>query len=215
MWLSPVTMGLGVMSWSASEYFLHRFVGHGPRRRVPAGALGAISPAGLAARFNEEHIAHHGDPRYFLPTSQKVMAGAAVVTAISTLGTLVVGPRIAASFALGLGAMYATYEVLHRRIHTHPPRGTLSRWVRLHHLAHHHKSPKTNHGVTSNLWDRALGTEAGIGPLRIPAKLAPAWLCDDATGQVKPEFQGDYALVGARVVANPSQNQGDELEPRA
>ena len=38
---------------------------------------------------------------------------------------------------LGFVAMYLLYEVLHRRAHTHPPRGFYSRMMRKHHFFHH------------------------------------------------------------------------------
>ena len=38
----------GGMAWSASEYLIHRFVGHGPKRQQPKTFLGRVSPLGLA-----------------------------------------------------------------------------------------------------------------------------------------------------------------------
>ena len=39
---------LGGLSWSASEYAIHRFVGHGPKREVPTSLLARATP--LVAR---------------------------------------------------------------------------------------------------------------------------------------------------------------------
>ncbi len=196
--IRPLAFLAGALTWSASEYAIHRFVGHGPKRTRPTGLAQWLTPGGLAASFNEEHLAHHTDPAYFAPDSQKLIAAAAVTGVTATLGSLVIGPRRAISFALGLGSMYLGYEVLHRRIHTHPPKGRYSRWLRRHHLFHHHKTPRQNHGVTTPLWDRIVGTEVKVEErIRVPRRVAPAWMVDES-GELRPEHAADYELVGAR-----------------
>lgn len=187
---------LGGAAWSASEYAIHRFIGHGPRRKTPASLLARLTPAGLAAEFNREHLAHHTDPTYFAPTHRKVLAAAVAVPALATAVLPLMGPRRAVSFALGFAVTYGAYEVLHRRIHTHPPRGAYGRWLRRHHLYHHYKTPRANHGVTSPLWDRVWGTETPAGQIRVPRRTAPAWLTDDR-GRVREELATDYAIAGA------------------
>ena len=127
---------------------MHRFVGHGPRRKRTVGRLGALYPASFVAAFAEEHIAHHADPTYFAPASKKAAAAAVVVPALAGLGSLFAGRGKGAAFALGFVGSYLAYEALHRRIHTEPPRSRYARWVYRHHLSHH-VSPKVNHGVTS------------------------------------------------------------------
>lgn len=196
---SLVPFTLGALGWTASEYAIHRFVGHGPKR-APVRGLRTLTPAGIAAQFNEEHLAHHTDPQYFAPTSKKLLAAAAVTGAVTAVGSVVVGPRRAFSFAIGLMSMYGTYEVLHRRVHTHPPTGRYSRWLRRHHLHHHHKSPRENHGVTSPFWDRAFDTEVRLAEghrVRVPRRAAPPWMVDDK-GDVRAEFVADYDVVGPR-----------------
>jgi hypothetical protein len=195
--IAPLPFLAGAVAWTISEYALHRFVGHGPRRTPPRGLLRFVSPAAFAAEFNREHIAHHADPTYFAPASRKALASAAAIGAFSAAGSLLVGPRRAFSFALGFGAAYVAYEVLHRRVHTHPARGPLGRWRRRHHLHHHHGSPKVNHGVTSPFWDRIFSTEVNPVRVRIPRRLAPVWLLD-ADGLVRPELSGDYDVVGRK-----------------
>lgn len=205
--IAPLPFALGALAWSASEYALHRFVGHGPKRK-PVRGLRSLTPSGLMAQFNEEHLAHHTDPQYFAPTSKKVLAAVAVTGVVTTLGSVVVGPRRALSFALGFGMTYASYEIIHRRVHTHPPTGTFSRWVRRHHLHHHHKSPRENHGVTSYLWDRVFDTEVRIEEgqkVRVPRRAAPPWMVDAKTGDVRAEYAADYDVVGPRRAVNAEE----------
>ncbi len=189
---------LGGAAWTASEYVIHRFVGHGPKRTPKESVLERLTPSGLAAEFNREHLAHHTDPSYFAPTTRKLAAAAAVIPTMGAALTPFVGPRRAISFALGFGAVYGAYEVMHRRIHTHAPRGSYGRWMRRHHLYHHHRTPRANHGVTTPIWDRVFGTQSELEQVRVPRKTAPVWMVDPATGEVKSEYAADYELVPRR-----------------
>ncbi len=193
---SPLALAAGVATWSAAEYLLHRYIGHGPRRRRAPRWYQRLTPAGLLAEFNEEHLAHHADPTYFAATERKALAATVVTAAVGAVGSLLVGPRRAWSFALGFGATYMAYEAVHRRIHTHPPTGAYSRWVRRHHLLHHFRAPRMNHGVTSPLWDHAFATETpDPGKLRVPSRLAPRWMVDPETGAARDAFGDDYDVV--------------------
>ncbi|MSP62645.1 MAG: hypothetical protein EXR72_20415 [Myxococcales bacterium] len=177
---------LGAVTWSLAEYCIHRFVGHGRKRR-PVTGLSRLLPSGRAAEFNAEHLAHHADPTYFAATSRKVLPATAVIGSLGALLTIAAGAAIGLPSAAGFALAYAAYEVLHRRIHTHPPKGRYSRWMRRHHLYHHHRSPRTNHGVTSPLWDQLFGSEVLVEePIAIPRRLAPRWLLDPTTGTLSP-----------------------------
>ncbi|MBI2391172.1 MAG: sterol desaturase family protein [Deltaproteobacteria bacterium] len=195
--IAPLAFLAGALTWSASEYVIHRFVGHGRKRTRPRTIAAQLTPSGLAAAFNAEHLAHHADPSYFAPTSQKVAAAVVVTGTAAAVGSLLLGPRRGLSFAVGFGASYAAYEVLHRRVHTHPPRGRYGRWLRRHHLFHHHKTPRSNHGVTTPLWDRVFDTEVPVSErIRVPRRAAPPWMLDERGG-LRPELAADYELVGA------------------
>jgi hypothetical protein len=192
---------LGALAWTLVEYLLHRFVGHGQRRRMPSSPWARLTPRGFLGAFNDEHLRHHADARYFAPTSQKVVAALVVGSVFAAVGTLLVGPVLGPAFAVGFSVTYATYEVLHRRIHTHAPRGRYGRWLRRHHLYHHFKTPRLNHGVTSPLWDKVARTELRLDdgePLRVPQNLAPPWMTDGCGG-VWRELAHDYVVAaGAR-----------------
>ena len=194
---SLAAMALGAVGWNAAEYAIHRWVGHGPRRKRAATLLGRVTLSGLAGEFNSEHLAHHADPMYFAPSSHKALAAVVGVGMMGPVASALVGRRRGWSFALGFSAMYLAYEVLHRRVHTHPPSGPYGRWRRRHHLQHHHRSPRDNHGVTANVWDHVFGTAVPLQRVKVPRRQAPAWMLD-AEGEIKPEYVGDYELVGTR-----------------
>lgn len=192
---------LGAVAWSASEYAIHRFLGHGPKRSEPKGLLGRLSPRGLAYEFNREHLAHHSDPTYFAPTSHKVAAAGIAISSVTAALAPFVGLRGAGAFALGFTAAYGSYELLHRRIHTHPATGPYGRWARRHHLAHHYRTPRENHGVTSDVWDRVFRTRLPVEQLRVPRRSAPVWMTD-ARGALHSELAEDYRLVGKEAAAD-------------
>ncbi|MBS2014324.1 MAG: sterol desaturase family protein [Deltaproteobacteria bacterium] len=200
---------LGAMGWSASEYAIHRFVGHGPKRKPAGSLLAMLTPKGIAAEFNREHLAHHADPSYFAPTERKVLAAAAVLPVVVAAMSPLVGVRRAVAFGAGFTLAYGTYEFLHRRIHTHPPRNAYGRWLRRHHLLHHYKTPRKNHGVTSALWDHVFSTYTPKEKVRVTDRMAAPWLAD-ATGHLRQEHADDYELV-----TTSARARGDAAAPAA
>ena len=171
----------GAATWTLAEYLLHRLVFHGRSPR----AIGA-----------GEHRAHHARPNYFAPWWQKALAALAVTALMLPGVAFVAGAWTGVSFTLGFIATYLLYELLHRRAHTHPPRGRYGRWRRRNHFAHHFADPSRAHGVTSPLWDRVFGTRVALEPVRVPRRLAMPWLLDEQ-GRVRAEFASDYVLVGS------------------
>jgi sterol desaturase/sphingolipid hydroxylase (fatty acid hydroxylase superfamily) len=171
----------GAALWTFLEYLLHRFVFH----EMPGEVLGA-----------REHRMHHADPAWFAPWTQKGLAAVVVTAALLPLAWLALGRLPALFFTAGFVGMYLAYEVLHRRVHTHPPRGAYGRWRRRNHLAHHFTDPRRAHGVTTPLWDHVFGTTLPASPVRVPRKLAPPWMLD-AEGELDAAFAHDYTLAGA------------------
>lgn len=175
-----VAAALGVVTWTLLEYFLHRFLGH-DRRTMPNF-------------FSVEHTRHHSVGDYFAPAWKKSLAAALFFAAAAPLASYLVGARLGLSYAGALVAMYVTYELVHRRAHTHPGFGPYGRYVRRHHFHHHFENPKMNHGVTSPVWDLAFGTFERPERIRVPSKLKMVWLCDPETGRVRAPFDRFYEL---------------------
>lgn len=170
---------IGAGAWTLAEYAIHNGVGHKLRRET---------------QFKREHMAHHRDPRYFASTGTKAVAAVKVLAPMTALVVWVTG-RNGAAFVAGFTAAYLAYEVVHRRVHTHPPRGPLGRWARRHHLYHHYRDANTNHGVTSPVWDVVFGTWRAYGQVKVPRKRAPDWMVD-AEGRMLPAYAADYELIG-------------------
>jgi sterol desaturase/sphingolipid hydroxylase (fatty acid hydroxylase superfamily) len=123
------------------------------------------------------------------------MIVAAVVTvvigvpAVALAGTL---PGIA--YVAGLIGFYGIYEWLHRREHTHAGIGPYGRFVRRHHFHHHFVDGRTNHGVTTPVWDLVFGTYETPTIIKVPPKLCMVWLLDPSTGDIRAEHRATYQL---------------------
>lgn len=180
-WDLPVWAAAGAFTWTLLEYWIHRELGH---RRT-------------GNPFGVEHVRHHATTHYFAPAAKKAAVAVPVIVAFAALLAWPLGTMPASAFAAGLGTTYLLYEVVHRRAHTHPPRGRYGRWLRRHHFHHHFHAPAKNHGVTSPVWDVVFGTLARPGVVRVPEKHAMTWLVDEE-GVVRSEHAADYTVVRRR-----------------
>ena len=170
----------GVLTWTLLEYLIHRWMGHDRRfKRTP---------------FGVEHIRHHIEGNYFAPTWKKIIVAALVACVVLVPAIAIAGVGHGIAYVAGLIVCYAAYEVLHRREHTHPGIGPYGRFVRRHHFHHHFVDGRTNHGVTTPLWDFVFGTYERPTIIKVPRRLCMAWLLDPSTGDVRPEHAGTYVL---------------------
>ena len=175
--MTGIAVVLGIVGWTLAEYLLHRFLGHGPYPKIP---------------FTREHLEHHRHREWFAPWRTKLQLAVVVLGGLTLLGVPLVGLTLAFTFVASFVGTYLVYEAIHRDLHVRAPRSALGRFLRRHHMLHHHMDPRLNHGVTTPLWDIALGTLRPSPRVRIPASKAPWWLvrCTD------PVILADYELVG-------------------
>lgn len=172
----------GAVGWTLAEYLLHRFLMHEMRGK------------GLASK---EHLKHHADVTYFAPSSKKAMTAVGVTAVGLPAAWPVLGKQRALALVAGLDVTYYVYEIIHRRCHTHPPKGRYGRWLRKSHFHHHFGAPMRNFGVTTPVWDKVFHTEDDPGQIRVPRRMAMTWLLDD-DGEVRADLAADYAIVGSR-----------------
>ena len=171
---------VGAAAWTLLEYLLHRYAFHGAFPRSPGA---------------REHRQHHARVDYFAPWWQKAIAAVLVTAILLSLLAQIVGMRPAFAGTLGFVAMYLLYEVLHRRAHTHPPKGPYGRWLRRNHFAHHFINPRMAQGVTTPVWDYLFGTRLTFDRVPVPRRKAMPWLVDE-NGDIKVAYAQDYELVG-------------------
>ena len=184
MLIAALAALLGVATWSFSEYWIHRRIFHTPRGKTV---------------FNREHLAHHARTSYFAPTLSKVMVALGVTAVLSPVAIVVAGLPTGIAYVVGFVAGYTIYEIIHRRTHTHAPRGPYSRWARKHHMHHHFHSPRMNHGVTSPVWDIVFRTYERTEVVTVPKRQVMDWLLDPLTGDVAERYVRDYRLGRGRL----------------
>lgn len=143
----------GVLLWTLAEYSLHRWVFHwtGPR------------PWQRRAHF-VIHGVHHDFPsdgdRLVMPLGVSVPLGIGFYLLFAAL----FGPLWAKPLFGGMALGYLAYDGLHWAIHHLPMRSRPARWIKRHHLLHHHTGARSRWGVSSPLWDWVFGTLGGDAP---------------------------------------------------
>jgi len=168
---------VGSIGWTLSEYLIHRFQFHGRGRSGP---------------MTREHTKHHKTAHHFAPTWHKMALALPTLAGLCAVLNTLIPNSGALFFPLGFGLTYCAYELYHRRLHTHAPKGPWGRKQRLHHYHHHFQDPAMNHGVTTPFWDMLFGTYAKVESVQIPQRHLLAWMVDAQTGLIKAEFAKDY-----------------------
>ncbi|WP_426571150.1 sterol desaturase family protein [Aquihabitans sp. McL0605] len=174
----------GFLLWNLFEYLLHRFAMH------------ELKGKGIMSR---EHLNHHVAAGWSFSSIHLLSwAGMLLVGFVlwMPLGWVTVSLAFGITVAVGWTAGYFFYEYQHAQAHLSAPSTGYQRWLRKHHFHHHFGHPNSNHGVTLPIWDRVFGTLEVPAQVRVPRRMAQAWMLD-AHGELKAEFADDYVLVGA------------------
>lgn len=129
----------GLLSWSAIEYALHRFVLHG------------LQP------FKRWHQEHHRRP-VALICAPTVLSAALIGLLVWLPAMAFMGEWLGNAFTLGVLTGYLGYAITHHALHHWKLHlGWLQRRKQWH-ARHHHLMQPCCFGVTSGFWDRVLGT---------------------------------------------------------
>ena len=172
------TILAGAFSWTFAEYVLHRWVGHSATSKLA---------------FAREHREHHRQREYFAPWTAKLQLAVIVLGAMAIVLIPVFGMGAFAYVASFVGT-WLVYEAIHRDLHVRAPTTAIGRFLRRHHMRHHHVDPHTNHGVTSPMWDVVFGTRRPAERVRIPAGKVPRWL---STPEAQARFSREYVIAGS------------------
>jgi len=140
----------GALVWSITEYLLHRYVFH------------RIGPK-LAQRrmFFILHGVHHDFPqdttRLVMPLGVSIPIGVICYLVLRyTVGLAdlaLVDPMF-----VGFGSGYLAYDGIHYATHHFKMTSRIGKWLKRHHMVHHHTGESARWGVSSPLWDWVFGT---------------------------------------------------------
>ncbi len=140
----------GALLWSLTEYLLHRYVFH------------RIGPQfGERRAYFILHGVHHDFPqdttRLVMPLGVSIPIGVICYLALKyTLGfgaAALVDPMFA-----GFGAGYLAYDGIHYATHHFRMTSRVGKWLKRHHMVHHHTGENARWGVSSPLWDWVFST---------------------------------------------------------
>lgn len=144
------TVGLvfaGLLTWTLTEYVLHRFVFHWTNE----------TPFARRVHFLL-HGVHHDYPndkdRLVMPLGFSLPLGALIFGAF----LLLFGLRLAEPLFVGLVIGYLVYDGTHYAVHHFKQTTRVGRFVKRHHMLHHHMDHDGGFGVSSPLWDLVFRT---------------------------------------------------------
>lgn len=188
----------GAIWWTLWEYLLHRFAFHLPRGRWFG---------------SREHLNHHVHAGWAMDWRMWALWVGVAASGVGwgwLAGDLTDCLCAGVGFGVGWSIAYYFYEWQHRSAHLYPPRGSWQRRLRRHHFHHHFGHPMANQGVTVTWWDVVFRTLEAPDRVAVPRRLAMPWLLDDH-GELKPEFEHDYRLVG---VTGPRPSAAGDSEDK-
>jgi sterol desaturase/sphingolipid hydroxylase (fatty acid hydroxylase superfamily) len=137
----------GVLIWSLTEYLLHRYVFHWTND----------SPFGRRVHFLL-HGVHHDYPndkdRLVMPLGASLPLG----LLFYVLYYFTVGPVLGEPMYAGMALGYMAYDGTHYAVHHFKQRTRIGRFIRRHHMLHHHADHSGGFGVSSPLWDLVFRT---------------------------------------------------------
>ena len=135
---------LGLLTWTAAEYILHRFVFH----FVPK------SKWGLRLHFIF-HGVHHDYPRDALRLVMPPSASVPLAFGFYFLFKAIFADTIHLySFFPGFVTGYLVYDMMHYAMHHANFKGGWFKKIKDHHMLHHYDDMSKGYGVSSVLWDK-------------------------------------------------------------
>ena len=139
-WATIALFLMGVLLFTFLEYAVHAWLFH---LKHPFKV------------FIEGHAHHHQDPKNYdaMPFFMSAVIGLLFVGIFS----LVMSRPDAFALVGGLTLGYFNYGIMHHLMHRKTFKNNYLHYLQVFHAVHH-KNPKVNNGVTTDIWDRVFGT---------------------------------------------------------
>lgn len=139
---------IGLAVWTATEYFLHRFIFH----------YHPTSDWGKRIHFIF-HGVHHDYPRDKKRLVMPPSASIPLATLFYFLFSLLFSKINLYAFFPGFLLGYLIYDMLHYAMHHYNFKSGIMKRIKQHHMLHHYQDPEKGFGVSSSLWDEVLFTK--------------------------------------------------------
>lgn len=153
LWHAPATgasamwYAYGLLVWTFTEYFLHRFIFHW----TPPGKIGAR----LHFIF---HGVHHDYPNDRLRLVMPPSVSIPLALFFFGIFRVILGAPTVFPFFAGFISGYLCYDMMHYAMHHLNLKYPFWQRIKQHHMLHHYQQPDKGFGVSSPLWDYIFGT---------------------------------------------------------
>jgi dihydroceramide fatty acyl 2-hydroxylase len=148
----------GLLLWTFAEYILHRWVFHWTNE----------SSWGKRIHFLL-HGVHHDFPNDKDRLVMPLLTSVPLAVIFYSLFTVVLGTRLAEPVFAGFTAGYLCYDGTHYAVHHFKQTSAIGRFIKRHHMLHHHADHDGGFGVSSPLWDFVFRTMPEVKKLRATA----------------------------------------------
>jgi len=139
---------IGLIVWTITEYFLHRFVFH----------YHPTSEFGKKIHFIF-HGVHHDYPRDKKRLVMPPSASIPLATLFYLLFSLFLGQTALFAFFPGFLTGYLAYDMMHYAMHHYNFKNGILKKIKQHHMLHHYQDASKGYGVSSSLWDKILKSD--------------------------------------------------------
>ena len=140
IWASIALFIVGVIFFTFLEYAVHAWLFH---ENHPLRV------------FIEGHAHHHQNP--FSYDAMPFFMSAVIASIFAWLLHFIMPTADALAIVGGMALGYFNYGIMHHIMHRREFSSKYWRYMQEFHFVHH-KKPKLNHGITTDIWDRIFGT---------------------------------------------------------
>ncbi len=137
----------GLVVWTLAEYFLHRYVFHWVNE----------TPRGRRIHFLL-HGVHHDFPNDGDRLVMPLLTSVPLALIFYSLFSLLLGTHLVQPFFAGFAIGYLCYDGTHYAVHHFKQTGRIGKFLKRHHMLHHHADHDGGFGVSSPIWDWVFGT---------------------------------------------------------
>lgn len=138
----------GLLTWTLTEYLLHRFVFH----------YEPTTTIGKRLHFLM-HGVHHDYPNDSLRLVMPPVISVPLALLFYALFHFLLGATYLPPFFAGFIVGYLCYDMIHYATHHATMKTTpLGLWLKQHHMRHHYQADTLYYGVSTPLWDYVFGT---------------------------------------------------------
>ncbi len=142
-WIGMVgSFAAGLLAWTLAEYLLHRWVFHWTNDTTWGKRVHFLL-----------HGVHHDFPNDKDRLVMPLLTSVPLAVIFYSLFYVLLGLRYSEPTFAGFAFGYLCYDGTHYAVHHFRQTTRIGKWVKRHHMLHHHADHSGGFGVSSPLWD--------------------------------------------------------------